>query len=87
MLPTLRPFDLDFTSYVATQQVKTNCNSIQFINVGTNTVKINGTVELITNQTFTIEGNENEICTATLLLSFINTGGSNNCTVIKKNFV
>jgi hypothetical protein len=86
MLPILRKYDIDITSYSQTQQVKSNCNSIQFVNLGTSTVTINQNITLITNQTFTIEGNDNEICVGIFLLTFDNLG-TNNCSVIKKNFV
>ena len=86
MIPPLRKYDIDITAYQVTQQVKSNCNSIQFINLGTSNVTINQNITLITNQTFTIEGNENEECVGVFLLTFDNLG-TNNCAVIKKNFV
>jgi len=79
-------YSIDITSYQKTQQVSSDCNTLQFVNLGTNAVTINNAITLITNQTFTIEGNENEICTTTFLLTFA-TGGTSNCAVIKKNFV
>lgn len=82
----MQKFDIETVAYSTTQQVKSNCNSIQFINVGLSTVTINNSITLITNQTFTVEGNENEICVTTFLLTFDNTS-TNNCVVIRKNFV
>ena len=86
MLPEYRKFDIDITNYSTTQQVRSNCNSIQFVNLGTSNVSINANIVLITNQTFTVEGNENELCIGVFLVTFDNTG-TNNCAVIKKNFV
>jgi hypothetical protein len=80
-------YTTDENAYSNTQRVESNCNTLQFINYGTNDVLINNVIPLITNQTFTIEGNAGEICVRTFTLAFIDTGGTNNCVVIKKNYL
>ena len=82
----MQKFDIDIVSYQTTQQVVSNCNSIQFINIGTSNLIINNSLTLITNQTFTVEGNEGELCVATFLIKFDNSG-TNSVTVVRKNFL
>ena len=65
--------------------VETNCNSIQFVNLGTNDVFINQTAMLIGGQTLNIDGNYNEICRTRFVITF-GTGGFSRCLVIKKTY-
>ena len=81
----LRKYSLDFTPYQKTQQAKTDCNSFQVINVGTSSLRINNALTLITGQTFTSEGNENEIITDAITITFDNLG-TNNCVVVRKTY-
>lgn len=62
--------------------VPSNCNSIIFVNTGTNPVSVDG-LTLQPNQSFAITGNENEINTRSYDISFSG-AGSNGLSVIKK---
>ena len=81
----LRKFGLDFTNYTITQQAKTNCNSLQVINNGTSNVSINNALVLIGGQTFTVEGNNDEILVDILTITFDNLG-INSCVIIRKTY-
>jgi|GEM_PF-1723489 len=79
-------FDVNMITYDTNGYITTDCNSILFINYGTNAVQIESVV-LQQNQSFQIEGNINEFLTTRLLATFINTGGSNNLVSVKKNYI
>lgn len=79
-------YDVNMITYDANGYITTDCNSILFINYGTNAVKIESVV-LQQNQSFQIEGNINEFLTTRLLATFIDTGGSNNLVSVKKNYI
>jgi len=79
-------YDVNFITYDTNGYITTDCNSILFINYGTNAVQIESVV-LQQNQSFQIEGNINEFLTTRLLATFINTGGSNNLVSVKKNYI
>lgn len=79
-------YDVNFITYDANGYITTDCNSILFINYGTNAVQIESVV-LQQNQSFQIEGNAGEFLTTRLLATFINTGGSNNLVSVKKNYI
>lgn len=80
-------YSTDEQAYSSTQRVESQCNTLQFINYGTNQVLINNVIPLITNQTCTFEGNTYELNVRTYTISFVDTGGTNNCVVIKKNYL
>jgi hypothetical protein len=77
--------DLNFITYDTNGFITTDCNSILFINYGTNAVQIESVV-LQQNQSLNIEGNAGEFLQTRLLATFINTGGSNNLVSVKKNY-
>jgi hypothetical protein len=81
----LIPFDVNFITYDTNGFITTDCNSILFINYGTNAVQIESVV-LQQNQSFQIEGNAGEFLQTRLLATFINTGGTNNLVSVKKNY-
>jgi len=78
--------DINMITYDANGYVTTDCNSILFINYGTNAVQIDQVV-LQQNQSFQIEGNAGEFLQTRLLATFINTGGTNNLVSVKKNYL
>jgi hypothetical protein len=79
-------YGVQINAYEQNQQIKSNCNSIQFYNQGTSNVTINNQLTLIGGQSFTIEGNENEMCVTDFNLTFDNTA-VNNCLVTKKTYL
>lgn len=79
-------YDVNMITYDANGYITTDCNSILFVNYGTNAVKIESIV-LQQNQSFQIEGNAGEFLTTRLLATFIDTGGSNNLVSVKKNYI
>ena len=79
-------YDVNFITYDTNGYITTDCNSILFINYGTNAVQIDQVV-LQQNQSFQIEGNAGEFLTTRLLATFVNTGGSNNLVSVKKNYI
>jgi len=82
-----KKYIVDFENVGATKNITmVNCNSVQFVNLGTSTVSINKSANLITGQTLNIEGNFDEVCATVFTVSFDNTG-TNNCLVIKKSYV
>ena len=82
---TLQPFEVNIETADRTKQVRSDCNAIQFVNLGTANVVINQNITLITNQTFTIEGNQGEICKTVFSISFTGVG-TNNCVIVKKTY-
>jgi hypothetical protein len=78
--------DINMITYDANGYITTDCNSILFVNYGTNAVQIDQVI-LQQNQSFQIEGNVGEFLTTRLLATFINTGGSNNLVSVKKNYL
>lgn len=78
--------DINMITYDSNGFITTDCNSILFINYGTNAVQIEQVV-LQQNQSFQIEGNQNEFLQTRLLATFINTGGTNNLVSVKKNYI
>jgi len=79
-------YDVNFITYDTNGYITTDCNSILFINYGTNAVQIESVI-LQQNQSFQIEGNAGEFLTTRLLATFVNTGGSNNLVSVKKNYI
>ena len=79
-------FDVNMITYDLNGYVTTNCNSITFINYGTNTVTIEGGVILQQNQSISIDGNQGEIIEKSFLVTFTGSG-YNNLVTIKKNYI
>ncbi len=79
-------YDVNMITYDTNGYITTDCNSILFVNYGTNAVQIDQVI-LQQNQSFQIEGNVGEFLTTRLLATFINTGGSNNLVSVKKNYL
>ena len=79
------PFDVNFITYDQNGFVTSNCNSITFINYGTNQVTIESVV-LQQNQSLAIDGNAGEIMQKQFLATFTG-AGTNNLVTIKKNYL
>lgn len=67
--------------------VYSDCNSITFLNQGTNDVIIDQSITLSFGQSFIVTGNENEICRHRFFINFVNTGGTNGCAIIRKFYI
>jgi len=78
-------YDVNFITYDANGFITSNCNSITFINYGTNTVTIESVV-LAQNQSLSIDGNAGEIMNKQFLATFTG-AGTNNLVTIKKNYI
>jgi hypothetical protein len=79
-------YDVSFITYDLSGYVTSNCNSILFINYGSNAVQIES-VTLQQNQSLQIEGNQGEFTTRQFFAKFIDTGGFNNLVTVKKNYI
>jgi hypothetical protein len=78
---------VDMQQYFTNEKIYSDCNSILFINTGTQAVNIQGVV-LQQTQSLEIQGNRGEIDTTQYIISFPtpnNTG--NNLTVVRKIYV
>jgi hypothetical protein len=78
-------YDVNFITYDLNGFVTSNCNSITFINYGTNQVTIESVV-LQQNQSLAIDGNAGEIIHKQFLATFTG-AGTNNLVTIKKNYL
>ena len=78
-------YDVNFITYDANGFITSNCNSITFINYGTNSVTIESVV-LAQNQSLSIDGNAGEIMNKQFLATFTGSG-TNNLVTIKKNYI
>lgn len=78
-------YDVSFITYDTSGFVTSDCNSILFINYGTNAVQIEG-VTLQQNQSLNIEGNQGEFTRRRFFANFIGTG-TNNLVTVKKNYI
>jgi hypothetical protein len=67
--------------------VYSDCNSITFLNQGTNDIFIDQTIQLSFGQSFVIDGNDNEVCRHRFFINFINSGGTNACAIIRKIYI
>ncbi len=77
-------FYIEVKQYYTTANISSDCNTITFINYGSNDVNISGVV-LTQGQQFTIEGNVNEIDTTVYQANFSTSiSVNNNITVIRK---
>jgi hypothetical protein len=79
-------YDVNFITYDVSGYVTTDCNSILFINYGTNPVQIESVI-LQQNQSLNIEGNQGEYTSRRFFANFINSGGYNNLVTVKKNYL
>ena len=68
--------------YYQNATIPSNCNSITFLNLGTNPVNVDG-IPLTTNQSIAFSGNVNEINQKNYDISFSG-GGTNQLAVIRK---
>lgn len=75
-------FREEFTLVNKTQEIKSDCNTISIINIGTATAVING-IAITTNQQYYVQGNENEFNETRYMLSFTG-GGTEVVQVIRK---
>lgn len=64
--------------------VYSDCNSITFLNQGTNDLIIDQAITLSFGQSFVIEGNESEICRHRFYVAFVAGAGTNACAIIRK---
>ena len=78
-------YDVNFITYDTNGFITSNCNSITFINYGTNTCTIESVV-LAQNQSLSIDGNAGEIMNKQFLATFSG-AGTNNLVTIKKNYI
>ena len=72
-------------NYYDDSYMESNCNAITFLNVGTNTVNVNG-IDLQQSQSFIVGGNRGEIDSTQYYVQFTG-AGSNNLAVIRKLYV
>ena len=66
-------FTEDFQLYNQTQIVKSDCNSLTIVNIGTATAVLNG-LEIAAGSQYVILGNENELNVTRYNLSFTGVG-------------
>jgi len=78
-------YTVSFITYDTSGWVTSDCNSILFINYGTNPVQIES-VTLQQNQSLNIEGNAGEYTHTRFFANFTGTG-TNNLVTVKKNYV
>jgi hypothetical protein len=78
-------YDVNMITYQLNGFVTSNCNSITFINYGTNTCILEGGVQLAQGQSLSIEGNAGEIINKQFLINFSGSG-TNQLVTIKKNY-
>lgn len=84
---TLTEYDVNIVTYDVNGFVSTNCNSITFINYGSNAVTIENQLTLQQNQSISIEGNQGEYLNKSFLITFANTVGTNNLVTVQKNYL
>jgi len=77
-------YRIDFQNIYKGQQVESNCNEIGFKNLGTATVMV-GSVPLLSNQSFTVNGNLGEIDITVYNIQF--QGGTKNLLITRKMYV
>jgi len=74
-----------FITYDTSGYITSDCNSMVFINYGTNPVLIES-VLLNQGQSLVIDGNQGEYTSQTFFAKFTGTG-SNNLVTVKKNYI
>ncbi len=78
---------VDMQQYFTNEKIYSDCNSILFINTGTQSVNIQGVV-LQQTQSLEIQGNRGEIDTTQYIISFPTPNNAgNNLTVVRKIYV
>ena len=78
----LKKFTEVFQLYNQPQEVRSDCNSITVINIGTATAVFNG-VEILPGDQYVSNGNEDELNVTRYRLSFTG-AGTEQCMVIRK---
>ena len=78
----LHKFREEFTLINRTQEIKSDCNTLNIINTGTATAIING-VSLLPGEQYYVQGNENEYNETRYMISFSG-GGTETVQVIRK---
>lgn len=81
----MQKFYTEIKNFYSSSYLESDCNSISFVNIGTNPVVVNG-LTLQQNQSLNIEGNFNEIDTTQYYISFSG-AGTNNLAVIRKLYI
>lgn len=66
--------------------VRTQCNSITFLNQGTATIALNSSIPVLPGAQYVEQGNEHDLYTEPFMLSAI-TAGTLQVLVIRKNFL
>jgi len=79
----MKKYTVQITQYADNQLLPANCNSIAFVNTGTNSVLVSG-YQLISGQSLSIDGNANEIDITQYEIIFQAGAGTNLISVIKK---
>lgn len=82
----MQKYNINVLQYGETQYVSSNCNSITFLNTGGAIVLIQQSIQLANGQSFTVEGNERELCVQEFLVTFSGEG-EQKCVIVKKNYV
>lgn len=81
----IQEYYVEFKNFYVSQKVSSNCNDITFINIGSNTVTIEGAITLQQNQSLQISGNINELDTTQYDIRFSSyQSANNNLLVIRK---
>ena len=81
----MQKFIEEYQTYNTPSEIRSECNAITFINIGTTNLQING-VNLVPGSQLISEGNEGEYNVTRYRLSFT-TGGNEVCQVIRKFYV
>lgn len=82
----MQNYRLEIEQIGQNKQLYSDCNSISFYNQGTNDVTIEQIIVISPGQSFTVEGNESELCTQRFFVSFSGAGTSN-CVIIRKLYI
>lgn len=66
-------FREEFELVNQTKEIKSNCNSINIINIGTATASING-IDILPTEQYYVQGNENEVNVTRYRIAFSGVG-------------
>ncbi len=80
------PYDVNIAPFGTNTRVNTDCNSLLFINQGTNVCVIDYNLTLVPGAKFGVDGNFLERLTRQFQITFIDTGGFNKLVVIQKTY-
>lgn len=80
------PFNVIPAGYASNQTIDSMCNAIAFINQGTNVVMIDQVVKLVPGAVYSIGGNIGEMVIRQFPISFVDTGGTSYCVVVRKEY-